>query len=121
MLRDLAREPAKPIVRYEEDGEDADGQGRLLVWAAVRTTAEVLQSFVGGVRRYAGGEPDVLIGLLRMLDVVEEVCDDDVRVVCRLERDRVVAAARREMAEPADLARVLEAAGSTHRTPPNGL
>lgn len=120
VLRDLAREPAKPIVRYEED-EDADGQGRLLVWAAVRTTAEVLQSFVGGVRRYAGGEPDVLIGLLRMLDVVEEVCDDDVRVVCRLERDRVVAAARREMAEPADLARVLEAAGSTHRTPPNGL
>lgn len=120
VLRDLAREPARPIVRYAEDDHAANGRGRLLVWAPVRTTAEVLHSFVGGVRRHAGAEPDVLIELLRLLTVVEEACDDDVRAATRLERHRVVAAAERDMAEPADLARVLNAAGPADRTSPTG-
>ncbi|HJE50764.1 MAG TPA: hypothetical protein K8V15_02070, partial [Tessaracoccus flavescens] len=72
--------------------------------------SELLQSFVGGVRRYAGEEPDIYVALLRLLSIVTENCDPDVLAVARQERDRIVSTAQRQIQEPADLERVVSAA-----------
>lgn len=103
VLRELARRPPLPQVRHDEDDQ-------VIAWAAVRTTAQLVQAFVGGMRRYASAEPEVLIALLRLLDVVEDACETDVLDVTIAERARLVAAAERGIAEPYDLARVLDAA-----------
>lgn len=109
VLRALARNPADPEVRYAHSEQD-DEPGRLVVWAAVRGTPELLEGFVGGLRRYCGSDPELLLALLRLLDVVEEDCRDDVRAVVRDERQRIVALAERMISEPYDLSLVLEAA-----------
>ena len=111
VLRRLARDPLDPEVRYAHEAEDDDQEpGRLVAWAAVRGTAELLQGFVGGVRRYAGSDPEIYLALLRLVDVVDDVCRPDVLAVTRNERQRLVAAAQRQIAEPYDLGLVLEAA-----------
>lgn len=107
VLRQLAVEPLLPLTRHDDSDE---GEGRLLVWAAMRPVTEIFSEFVGGIRRYAEAEPYVLIALLRLVDVVEEVCDPDLHDSLQAERDRLVAAARRGVTDEDDLAAVLHAA-----------
>lgn len=110
VLRNLARNPIHPTVRWAPSDGDDDEHGRLVVWAASRPVSELLSSFVGGVRRYANHEPDIYVALLRLLGVVIEECEPEVRAVARQERDRIVAAAERLIDEPHDLHLVTSAA-----------
>lgn len=111
VLRSLARQPIHAMVRHASAPKDSDrDHGRLLVWSPTRPLSELLQSFVGGVRRYAGEEPDIYVALLRLLSIVTENCDPDVLAVARQERDRIVSTAQRQIQEPADLERVVSAA-----------
>ncbi|MDP9806158.1 putative membrane protein [Trueperella bonasi] len=117
ILRELAANPLEPKVRFDkhkDEGEEEERRGRLLVWAATRTTNELLSRFVGHIRRYASGDVPVLTRLLLMLDSVDHIAQDSTREVINEERKRIVNLARASIEEEYDLNIVLEAAHWDH-------
>lgn len=94
----LARYPLGPIVVHDP----ATGTAALIVPA--RTFAEHLGLGVGLIRRYGAREPTVVQALLRLLATVATVCGADRLSAVETEAELLVAAAEREIAEPADLA-----------------
>ena len=73
-----------------------------------RSFAEHLALGVGLIRRYGAAEPTVVAALLRLLTATLEVCGrvPEQRAAIVEQADLLVSAARREVAEPADLALV---------------
>lgn len=117
ILRELAANPLEPKVRFDkhtDEGEEEERRGRLLVWAATRTTNELVSRFVGNIRRYASGDVPVLTRVLLMLDSVDHVAPSSTREVINEERTRIVNLARASIEEEYDLNIVLEAAHWDH-------
>lgn len=109
LLTTLARRDLGPTVR-----RDDRGVVRVVVPSA--DLAEHLDLVCGQIRRYGAGEPAVVEQLLRMLrDIVR--CDGAAPHLAAIgdEADRLVAAARRAVDEPHDLAAVRAVAADLRR------
>ena len=80
------------------------------VTVPARSFAEQLALGVGLIRRYGAKEPTVIQALLRLLTTVLAASTDAERwAAIETQADLLVAAAEREVAEPADLAVVYTA------------
>lgn len=77
-----------------------------------RRYSEHLALGCGAIRRYGAHEPTVCVALLRLLGTCSELIGDNPgrRTAIAHEAALILAAAEREIAEPADLARVRDAA-----------
>ena len=95
----LARQPVGPLVAQ-------DRSGTITAAVPARSFAELLAIGVGLIRRYGAQEPTVIQALLRMLTTVLTTGaeDPDVATAVQREANLLVAAAEREVQEPADLA-----------------
>jgi uncharacterized membrane protein len=95
----LARQPVGPLVAQ-------DRSGTITAAVPARPFAELLAIGVGLIRRYGAQEPTVIQALLRMLTTVltTGAPDPDVATAVQREANLLVAAAEREVQEPADLA-----------------
>ena len=95
----LARQPVGPLVAQ-------DRSGTITAAVPARPFAELLAIGVGLIRRYGAQEPTVIQALLRMLTTVLTTGaeDPDVATAVQREANLLVAAAEREVQEPADLA-----------------
>ena len=99
----LARQPVGPLVAQ-------DRSGTITAAVPARPFAELLAIGVGLIRRYGAQEPTVIQALLRMLTTVLTTVlttgapDPDVATAVQREANLLVAAAEREVQEPADLA-----------------
>ncbi|WP_176702723.1 DUF2254 domain-containing protein [Actinomyces vulturis] len=108
-LRTLVANPPQPHARFLEE-DDAD-QPRLVVWAPSRGAAELVDSFIGEIRRYAESEPGILIDLLTVLSWLDHSTTDPwVHDVVDAQRHSIVAAANRGISDDRDRERVIEAA-----------
>ena len=95
----LARQPVGPLVAQ-------DRSGTITAAVPARPFAELLAIGVGLIRRYGAQEPTVIQALLRMLTTVltTGAPDPDMATAVQREANLLVAAAEREVQEPADLA-----------------
>ena len=82
----------------------------VIVWAACRTVAEMIDTFTNGIRRYCAGHVSVMTNLLRFLDVVGRDVDDEMAARLDAHRLRILALATRDIVDPNDLAIVRDAA-----------
>ena len=98
----LARQPVGPLVAQ-------DRSGTITAAVPARPFAELLAIGVGLIRRYGAQEPTVIQALLRMLTTVLTTGaeDPDVATAVQREANLLVAAAEREVQEPADPGRRL--------------
>lgn len=82
-----------------------------------RSFAEHLTLGIGLIRRYGAAEPTVVAALLRLLSITLEACTPtpEHRAVITEQADLLIAAAQREVAEPADLALVHDARNGLDR------
>lgn len=111
ILRHLAANPVLPdIRRFGEPGTD---QSTGFVWSAVRSTPELLRTFVSGLRRYIKEDTPIWLALLHLLESVEPQADAELRDVIEVERTRILAATDKHITDPIDLQNIREAA-----TPP---
>lgn len=127
VIRQMALTPVPPTVRYRD--------GQVAVWAASHTVGEVLRDITTETRTYGAHSIGVVLQLLRLLDIAEETVDDpgaalvgtrsdaegrtpgvdratrlDLLRFIAEERRRIVAAAERDIPEPHDVTRAVEAA-----------
>ncbi|OKL46946.1 hypothetical protein BSR29_05545 [Boudabousia liubingyangii] len=133
-LRELVLDAPQPTACFEEvedqkeEKEDQEDKapkepGRLVLWAAVRTPAEMINAFSSQFRRYGSKEPGVLIDLLQTLELLEDSTKDpELLNVIADQRKSIVAAAKRDLADELDLQSVLHAVradSSLHEPPPD--
>jgi uncharacterized membrane protein len=99
LYRALAARPPADVVVHAPQG---------LVMIPSRSFTEHLALGVGLIRRYGAAEPTVIVALLRLLTTALEACGHarEHRAAITEQADLLVSAARREIAEPADLALV---------------
>ncbi len=99
----MARHPLGPRVARDPDGP-------AVVVVASRVFGQYLGKMCGLIRRYGSAEPTISTGLLRLLSHTADVARaDPVRLDAIAEQARLVTDdARRETAQPADLAQVVE-------------
>lgn len=102
VLQELTELPMVPHTRFADE--------RLTVWARVRDQRYLVHEFVRGVRRYAGGEPDVLVALLRLLSVVGDSDDPQLQQAVEKEREKLLAVAEANLDDVDEFARVRQAA-----------
>jgi uncharacterized membrane protein len=99
----MARHPLGPRVAR-------DPSGPAVVVVPSRVFGQYLAKMCGLIRRYGSAEPTISTGLLRLLDHCAHIARSDVaRLDAIAEQARIIADdARRETAQPADLAQVLD-------------
>jgi len=99
-------------VRPLGDDVVADGAGTPVVIAPGRRFGDYLDTMCGLIRRYGASEPTVSLALIRLLETCAAVLPDDAERWAALgaQADLILADARREIAQPADVDPVAAAA-----------
>lgn len=98
-------------------GDDLVSAGSAVVIVPGRRFGDYLATMCGLIRRFGAAEPTVSVALLRLLtDCLAFVGPDTVRRAdIREQADLILAAAERQVAEPADLRQVRDVAAGLHR------